>query len=194
MTEVKWAILFVALFLCTILGLEFRNAFYKQILYSEQNLNIQLDTSLEDALEQITFVMDEGIRFASAEAAGRILKENLKQGLQVTQGREEKFCEAIRFVVLYEKSGFYFYGAKSGKWKWYSYDGESLAERMEQMECLMEKENGRCYTFPQSTEDKFANTLAGTGVLLAFEPPAESFLGVNYHRLILSGAKIEKMW
>lgn len=194
MTEVKWGILFTGVFLCMMLGMEFQMAFLEQISYSELNLNMQLDTCLEDTLEYTEFVESEVLHFVNVEKTEMLLWENLCKALGVSENHTVMLKKAVAFVCLYEEGGFYYRGNDETGWEWQNYEGKNLELRIKQMEKLMEKETGEVFTFPKIKEETFANSLDGTGILLFFKAPQQKFLGQNYNRLILSGAKVEKMW
>lgn len=194
MTEIKWGILFTALFLCIIVGTELHGALYAYVMCSELNLNMQLDTCVEDTLEETEFKEENGVRFTNAKKTGNLLKKNLRRALDISNEKEEYLEKAVRAVFLYEETGFYFYEQDKDEWIWNEFEEENMEKRIRCMESVMHKITGRIFTFPEISDEKFANSLDGTGILLIFEPQAKGFAGTKYNRLILSGAKVEKLW
>lgn len=194
MTEVKWGIIFISIFLCLVLGLEFRCIFLREVTGLELNLNMQLDTCLEDTLLYTDYSLEEGISFANPENTGDLLWKNLFRALDVPEEQKAILLEKVAIVFLYEEKGFYYYGKDSGSWIWQDYQEKSLEYQILQMEAFIEKETGLSLTFPKNEEDKMANSLDGTGILMLFRPNVARVDGQEYNRLILSGAKVENLW
>ncbi len=191
MTEVKWGILFTALFLCLCLGLECQLAYTQRFLLTEQNLNVQLDTCLEDTLENISYEETEmGLRFSSVTEVGKVLEEKLLQAFRFQEITSQALEERVVFVFLYERDGFYYTTSlETNKWIWQSYVEEEQEKHVIQMEEIMEKESGLQFSFPEIEKEAYGETLKGTGALMVYDGRKKSFLGEKYDSFLLSGAK-----
>lgn len=193
MTEVKWGILFVGIFLCLILGVEYKITLVETLIGTGNNLNCQLDTCLDDTLEEASYIEGEGLTFAHVESVVALLQRNLEKAFSQWIIDEKAFMDRIVLLVFYEEDGFYLYSGKNaGVSEKISYEKETLEQRIFQMEKEMEKRSNLSFTFPTIEEEPFANSLEGTGVFMVFRAPVQMFSGRDYERLVISGAKVEK--
>lgn len=205
MTEIKWSILFTALFLVLAFGLEYEILLTEGLINTKIQYNLQLDTCLSDTLRSSELGRRGGAFFFYRP--DRVQKELKKQLAFVWPSLYGKGSNAedggIALLILYEPDGFYFYapGMKETSAKTV-FQEEGGEERLLQLEAFMEEQlrkqfvsegkKGRlCFTFPKEERAAYAQTVKGTGLLLVYEAEAACFRGRPYERFILSGARVE---
>ncbi len=203
MTEIKWGLLYTALFLVWVFGLEYRIVLMKQLSLTKIQYNMQLDACLRDTLEEASFFQDGGrFSFQNPEAVLKELKRQMDFDFAVWGSEEVE--QGILMLALFEEDGFYYYSygmeKVSEKKIFESWEQE---EKISQMERFMEekigelfqkkgKSGGLLFTFPKNEANQWAQTIQGTGLLLVYEAPAQFFQGNPYERFLLSGARVEE--
>lgn len=215
MTEVKWGLLFIALFFVLVFGMEYRTALVRELSLTGIQYNLQLDTCLRDTLEQSDLIQSEGgFTFQNPQNVLQELKRELRfdfavwerEGAKVQKEEEQRETaleQGIQMLILFEEDGFYYYcyGMEEVSEK-QMFDSGEQAEKVSQLECFMERKIGENFqergssgslrfTFPKAEKNKWAQTIQGTGLLLVYEAPIQFFQGAPYERFLLSGARAE---
>lgn len=206
MTEVKWSILFTALFIVLSFGLEYEIQLVEGLTVTKIQYNLQLDTCLTDTLRKSELGKQNGAYFFYSP--DRVRKELKKQLSFAWPGVPRKGTDSedwgIVLLILYESDGFYFYkpGMEMTSKK-VVFGAEEPEERLSELETFMEEQlqeqlklNGKkgrvCFTFPKEERASYAQTVKGTGLLLVYEAEAAYFKGRPYERFLLSGARAEE--
>ncbi len=219
MTEVKWGIIFAAVFLTLIFGLEYKIQLVEKLTLTKIQYNEQLDTCLTDTLRnaEVGFRSGEGF-FYNPDRVRRELEEQLEFAFSVHgslygYGKGEKGQKAhetegiysgIMLLILFEPDGFYYYGPEmeAVSEKIY-FPAEKPEEKLSMLEAFMEatvkeqfsqkEKRGRlCFTFPKEERSIYAQTVKGTGLLLVYEAGEVYFQDAPYERFLLSGARLER--
>lgn len=205
MTEVKWSILFTALFLALSFGLEYEIQLEKRLAVTKIQYNLQLDTCLTDTLRKSEMGNQEGAYFFyNPQRVRKELEQQIKfMWPGFSSERADRGNGRIALLILYEPDGFYFYEAGmqmvSEKVNFLTDEAE---ERISQLETFMEgqlkerlvldgKKGSLCFTFPKEERASYAQTIKGTGLLLVYEAAESYFKGRPYERFLLSGARAE---
>lgn len=205
MTEIKWSILFTALFLALSFGLEYEIQLEKRLAVTKIQYNLQLDTCLTDTLRKSEMGNQEGAYFFyNPQRVRKVLEQQIKFMWPGFSGeRADRGNGRIALLILYEPDGFYFYEAGmhmvSEKVNFLTDEAE---ERISQLETFMEgqlkerlvldgKKGSLCFTFPKEERAFYAQTIKGTGLLLVYEAAESYFKGRPYERFLLSGARAE---
>lgn len=217
MTEVKWGLLFIALFFVLIFGMEYRILLVRELSLTGIQYNLQLDTCLRDTLEQSGLVQEKGgFIFQNPQNVLQELKRELRFDFAVwereamkdqeEEAQQETVLEqGIQMLILFEEDGFYYYcyGMEKVSEK-QMFDSTKQEEKISQLECFMEQKIGESFqkrgsggslrfTFPKEEKNKWAQTIQGTGLLLVYEAPKQFFQGAPYERFLLSGARVEAL-
>ena len=198
MTEVKWGILFVAVFVTLVFGMEYKIQLVKGLTISKIQYNDQLDTCLTDTLWKAEIGFADGEAFFSEP--DRVRKELEKQLNFVFPD-----WQGAALLILYEPEGFYFFTPEMAEVsEMVVYEDESSEKRLCELENFMEKQlkkrllqAGKAgeirFTFPREERASYGQTIQGTGILLVYEAKEAYFKGNPYERFILSGARVEDL-
>lgn len=206
MTESKWALVFLMIFLVMIFRFEYKVILLSQLLITRNNYNMQLDTTLTDVLDTVNlYEEDASFFFCEPEDVVKELETQLVFDFGAWNGKQDgEQGEHILFLILYEPDGFYylepgmdlisekiFFGNEE--------DGKKIEEIESFMEAklsesfLMRQKPGRMqFSFPGFGDSVRARTIKGTGILMLYEAEVFYFEGKNYERFILSGATVEQ--
>lgn len=207
MTEVKWSLLFTALFIVLTFGLEYEIQLLEGLTVTKVQYNLQLDTCLTDALRKSELGKQEGDYFFYNP--DHVRKELKKQLSFAWPGQPKEAPESenwgIALLILYEPDGFYYYSPRmktvSAK---EAFQAETPEARLSELEAFMEealkkqfaldgKRGTLCFTFPKEERAAYAQTVQGTGLLLVYEAQEAYFKGRPYERFLLSGARVEEI-
>lgn len=221
MTEVKWGIIFVAIFSILVFGMEYEIQLIKGLTVTKIQYNLQLDTCLTDTLrkaeissrngdaffynpDRVRTELEKQLEFAFSNSLviGEHGNKENYQGMGAYE--KEEIYKGMLLLILYEPDGFYFFEpemeAVSEK---VLFQAAKSEEKLSELEVFMEtvlkkqlfrkgKRGGLCFTFPKEERSEYAQTIKGTGLLLVYEAEEAYFKGNPYERFLLSGARVEE--
>lgn len=221
MTEVKWGIIFVAIFSILVFGVEYEIQLVKGLTVTKIQYNLQLDTCLTDTLrkaeissrngdaffynpDRVRKELEKQLEFAFPDLAAMGEHGNKEKYHRMGEYEREEIYKSMALLILYEPDGFYFFEpemtAVSEK---VLFQAAKSEEKLSELEVFMEtvlkkqlsqkgKRGGLCFTFPKEDGSGYAQTIKGTGLLLVYEAEEAYFKGNPYERFLLSGARVEE--